>query len=159
MHIIPTTLKTAQEFVKVHHRHNAAPVGHKFSIGLVDEQENLIGVCIVGRPVARMLDNGLTAEILRVCVLDGYRNANSMLYGAAVRACKAMGYTKVLTYTLTTESGASLRGAGFLLDGKTGARKSWDTPGRKRHTAIYPQGEKYRWIYKTRLQKTEEVIL
>ena len=91
--LTPVTLREAQAFVNDHHRHNMAPRGHKFSIGL-EKDGILIGVCIVGRPIARHNDDGKTAEVLRVCVLEGNRNANSKLYGAAVRACKAMGYTK-----------------------------------------------------------------
>lgn len=107
MELTPITLRQAQAFVNEHHRHNIAPRGHKFSIGL-EKDGILIGVCIVGRPIARYSDDGKTAEVLRVCVLEGNPNANSKLYGAAVRACKAMGYTKIITYTLPEEGGASL---------------------------------------------------
>lgn len=100
--LTPVTLRQAQAFVNDHHRHNIAPQGHKFSIGL-EKAGILIGVCIVGRPIARGNDDGKTAEVLRVCVLEGNPNANSKLYGAAVRACKAMGYTRVITYTLPEE--------------------------------------------------------
>ena len=82
--IKPVSLKVAQEFVRLHHRHNKPPVGHKFSVGLFRE-DKLLGVAVAGRPVARMLDNGMTLEVTRTCT-DGTRNANSMLYGAIVRA-------------------------------------------------------------------------
>lgn len=118
MELTPITLRQAKAFVSEHHRHNAAPQGHKFSIGLTEGGE-LIGVCIVGRPSARHMDDGYTEEVLRVCVLEGKQNANSMLYGAAARACKAMGYKSVITYTLPEESGASLRAAGFVAERKT----------------------------------------
>ncbi len=146
--LTPITLSQAQAFVNEHHRHNIAPHGHKFSIGL-EKNGILIGVCIVGRPIARYNDDGKTAEILRVCVLEGNPNANSKLYGAAVRACKAMGYTKVITYTLPEESGASLRAAGFIIEGKTSKRsKGWDTPSRHRETLEkYPYGQKIRWSH------------
>lgn len=149
MKLTPITLAEAKDFVNLHHRHNVAPCGHKFSIGLKDDNDTLIGVCIVGRPIARNLDDGETAEILRVCVLEGNRNANSMLYGAAVRACKAMGYTKVITYTLPEETGASLRASGFTQDGMTKKRpKGWDTPSRRREALEkYPKGQKIRWIH------------
>lgn len=117
MELTPITLRQAQAFVSENHRHNTAPQSHKFSIGLAEDGE-LIGVCIVGRPTARHMDDGHTAEVLRVCVLEGKPNANSMLYGAAARACKAMGYKSVITYTLPEESGASLRAAGFVAEGK-----------------------------------------
>ena len=146
--LIPVTLRQAQAFVNENHRHNIAPRGHKFSIGL-EKDGLLIGVCIVGRPIARHSDDGKTAEVLRVCVLEGNPNANSKLYGAAVRACKAMGYTKVITYTLPEESGASLRTAGFTAEGKTSKRpKGWDTPSRRRETLKkYPEGQKIRWSH------------
>ncbi len=79
---------------------------------------------MVGRPVARALDDGITSEIIRTCT-DGTHNANSMLYGAAVRACKAMGYRRVITYTQEDESGASLRAAGFVRIQALPARKGW----------------------------------
>lgn len=148
LELSPVTLKEAQAFVNAHHRHNVAPHGHKFSIGLMKDGI-LIGVCIVGRPIARHNDDGKTAEVLRVCVLEGNRNANSKLYGAAVRACKAMGYTKVITYTLPEEGGASLRAAGFTAEGTTKERpKGWDTPSRRRDPLErYPEGQKIRWSH------------
>lgn len=146
MKLVPVTLAQAQKFVKVNHRHNAPPVGHRFSIGIQDGDE-LIGVAIVGRPVARLLDDGLTAEITRVCVLPGRKNANSMLYGASVRAAKAMGYRKVITYTLPEESGSSLRAAGFRQDGATTHKTGWDTPARRREENGYPIGQKIRWVH------------
>jgi len=111
MIIQPISLKTAQEYVREHHRHNKPPVGHKFSIGLFDG-ERMVGIATAGRPVARALDDGMTLEVTRTCT-DGTRNANSMLYGAIVRAATALGYLKCVTYTQAAESGASLRGAGW----------------------------------------------
>ena len=146
LELVPVTLRAACEFVNKHHRHNIAPRGHKFSIGL-ERAGELIGVCIVGRPLARCSDDGKTAEVLRVCVLEGSRNANSRLYGAAVRACKAMGYTSVITYTLPSEGGASLKASGFVAEGQTKERpKGWDTPGRPRDPLErYPTEAKIRW--------------
>jgi hypothetical protein len=123
MRIIPITLRQACAFVTEHHRHNKAPRGHKFSIGLEQGYE-LIGVVMAGRPVARALDDGLTIEINRTCT-TGEPNANSMLYGAAWRAAKAMGYHRCITYTQADESGASLRAAGFIKVQELAARKSW----------------------------------
>jgi hypothetical protein len=140
-------LKTAQEFIREHHRHNSPPQGHKFSIGLM-EGERLIGVVIVGRPIARAQNDGYTAEITRCCVLDNQRNANSKLYGVAIRAARAMGYRRVITYTLPEESGASLKAVGFQLDGLTASNSNgWNMPGRPRKTPEkYPTGSKNRWI-------------
>ena len=83
--LVPVTLRTARAFVTAHHRHNVAPQGHKFSVG-IERDGNLVGVAIVGRPIARRQDDGRTVEVTRVCVLDDNRNANSALYGAARRA-------------------------------------------------------------------------
>lgn len=147
MNLKPMTLKAANEFVSQHHRHNTSTQGHKFSVGLEDNG-TLIGVAIVGRPLSRVLDDGYTAEILRVCVLNSYPNANSTLYGAALRACCAMGYRRVITYTLPVESGSSLKAVGFKVDGVTQARKDgWNTPARPRTMSeSYPAGQKIRWI-------------
>lgn len=120
--------------------------GHKFSIGLEKDGE-LIGCATCGRPVARRQDDGKTLEITRVCVDGSHKNANSMLYGACVRAGKAMGYTTIITYTLTSESGASLRAAGFVSEGEQRYNKNgWDMPSRPRKMAErYPAEPKIRW--------------
>lgn len=118
MEIRPITLRTAQEYVNLNHRHHKAPQGHKFSIGLY-EQEKLIGVAIVGRPVSRRLDDGTTSEITRLCT-DGTKNACSMLYGACARICKDMGYKKIITYILQSENGASLKASNFVCEGVAG---------------------------------------
>lgn len=124
MQISPITLRAAQEFVARHHRHNKPPRGHKFSIGLKNEDGELIGVATAGRPVARHFDDGLTIEVNRTCT-TGERNANSALYGAIWRAAKAMGYVRCITYTQADESGASLRAAGFAQVKELPARKGW----------------------------------
>lgn len=123
MEIRPLTFREACAFVALHHRHNKPPRGHKFSIGVFASGE-LVGVGMAGRPVARHFDDGLTLEINRTCT-DGARNANSMLYGAIRRAAFAMGYLRVITYSQGQESGASLRGAGFVRLRDLPARGSW----------------------------------
>lgn len=122
--IVPLTFKAAREFVAAHHRHNKPPVGHKFSIGVCDRDGVLRGVAMVGRPVARHFDDGLTAEVNRTCT-DGYRNANSALYGACWRIAGAMGYRRLVTYTQADESGASLTAAGWAKVRDLPARKGW----------------------------------
>lgn len=146
LRIIPVTLEDANAFVRRLHRHNKPVVGAKFCVGVQAEQ--LVGVAIVGRPVAPKLDDGLTAEITRVCT-DGTRNAASMLYGACRRAARAMGYDRIFTYTLPEEGGASLRAAGFKLDKDDagGSARMWhNRDGRK----VEPVGNdliggKWRW--------------
>jgi hypothetical protein len=113
------------------HRHHQPPVGHKFSIGVADEQGVLRGVAMVGRPVAKAYQDGLTLEVNRTAT-DGTPNANSMLYGAAWRATKALGFGRLVTYTQAGESGVSLRAAGWRVVAERPARKGWDTPSRPR---------------------------
>jgi hypothetical protein len=144
MKIIPTTFKQAQEFVREHHRHNRPPVGHKFSIGLVDDNGALFGVATAGRPVARYLDDGFTLEVNRTCTL-GDRNANSMLYGAIWRAAKAMGYVKCITYTQHDESGASLRGAGWVKVKDLPPNNGWNAPSRPREDIGSAGVARVRW--------------
>lgn len=103
LRVVPINLETANEFVRKLHRHNKPVLGAKFSVGAMDG-EKLVGVAIVGRPVARLIDDGLTAEINRVCT-DGTRNACSILYAACRKAAKAMGYERIFTYTLPEEGG------------------------------------------------------
>jgi hypothetical protein len=127
----PIDFDEAATFIANHHRHHLPPVGWKFGVGCNDG-EKVVGVLTVGRPVARMLDNGLTLEVTRCCT-DGTKRAASMLYGAAWRAAKALGYRRLVTYTLRSESGVSLRAAGYRVVYETRDRPAgWDTPGRPR---------------------------
>ena len=143
MNFAPISLKIANDFVLACHRHNKPVAGHKFSIGLFDNSK-LVGVAICGRPVARMLDDGLTLEVLRVCT-DGTRNANSILYSRVKKIAQVMGYRKVLTYTLTEESGASLQAVGAQKDGIVKPRE-WSREKRKRTSQEVYTKEKVRWI-------------
>ena len=138
---VPMTLRAARAYVDAHHRHHRAPQGGLFAVG-AEQDGQLVGCAIVGRPVSRHLNDGATVEITRLCV-DGTRNACSFLYRVCVRVATAMGYQRVLTYTLSEESGASLRGAGFALAARTKA-ESWNRPGRAR-TDKHPTQSKYRW--------------
>lgn len=142
----PLSLKEAQDFINEYHRHNVAPIRDKFRIGLNDG-EKVIGVIMVGRPIARHNDDGWTLEVTRCCVLEGYKDANSMLYAAAWRATRNMGYKRLITYTLITEPGTSLVAAGWKVIGQTKARpKGWDTPSRPRVMAEkYPTEQKTIW--------------
>lgn len=129
LEIVPISLKDANDFVSEHHRHHKPVVGHKFSIAC--QKDGVIkGVAIVGRPVARHLDNGVTLEVNRCCT-DGTRNACSVLYSSAWRAAKAMGYRKLITYILASESGTSLKASGWKVIGVRGGG-SWNTPSRPR---------------------------
>lgn len=141
LELIPLTLAEANAFVEQHHRHHKPVPGHKFSLG-VAQGDTVVGVAIVGRPVARGSDNGLTLEVNRCCT-DGTRNACSMLYGAAWRATKALGYRRLVTYTLPEEGGASMRASGWRLLGERGGG-SWSMPSRPR-VDTHPLQAKLLW--------------
>lgn len=127
MKIIPIEFKDACEFVKKYHRHHRPPQGHKFSIGLSDN-EKLIGCAIVGRPVSRIIQaDGMTLEVTRLCT-DGSKNACSMLYSACWRVVKEMGYTTLITYILNSETGISLRAAGAKRAAACGTEKTGKEP-------------------------------
>ncbi len=127
---VPVELSEANEFVANFHRHNKPVTGHRFSIG-VSDGNNLRGVCIVGRPVSRIIQaQGYTAEVLRCCVQDGApKGSCSFLYATAWRAWRAMGGQRLITYTLQSEGGASLRGAGWSLiaERKANDPKQWQS--------------------------------
>jgi hypothetical protein len=128
--LCPVTFDEASQFVQRHHRHHKPATGHKFSIG-VTADEQLVGVAVVGRPVARSFDDGWTLEVTRACT-DGTPNVNSMLYAAAWRCARSLGYRRLITYTTTSESGASLRAAGWRIVAQRTARPGWDAPSRPR---------------------------
>lgn len=142
MTLCPMTRDKANEYVRQFHRHHGPVTGHLFAIGcLMDDV--LCGVVIVGRPVARALNDGYTCEVTRLCT-DGTQNACSKLYAAAWKAARAMGYRRIITYILEDESGISLRAAGYRFDGMTRGG-SWDTPSRRRQTQA-PTCRKQRWV-------------
>lgn len=137
----PITLSEANAFVEQHHRHHKKVVGHKFSIGAVKD-DKIVGVVIVGRPVARGRDDGLTLEVTRLCT-DGTRNACSFLYGAAARAAFALGYKRIGTYILASESGKSLTSCGWRMIGEVKGR-SWSCQSRPR-VDKHPTTDKTLW--------------
>ena len=141
MYICPMTLRAARAYVDEVHRHHRAPQGGLFAIGLRDD-DRVVGCAIVGKPVARMLDDGYTAEVTRLAT-DGSPNACSMLYGAARRAARALGYRRLVTYTLASEPGTSLIASGWRMTARTGGG-SWSRPSRSRSDS-HPLEEKLRW--------------
>ena len=143
LEIVPITLRQANDFVQKYHRHHKPSRGHKFSIGLCNDG-NLVGVCICGRPVSRYLDDGKTLEVNRLCT-DGTRNACSMLYSAACRTAKGMGYKKVITYILESETGASLKASGFTYEGRAGGLE-WTGRSKPKDLDQYPHEMKQRWV-------------
>ncbi len=139
--LVPVSLKEANTFVAEHHRHHKPVTGHKFSLGCTQEGQ-LVGVAIVGRPVSRYLDDGMTLEVNRLCS-TGEKNVCSFLYGAAARAGKELGYQRIVTYTLDTEPGTSLRAAGWKCMGLAGGKR-W-TGTRRPAADLYPAQMKLRY--------------
>lgn len=138
----PCTLAQANAFVAKHHRHHHPTPVAKYAIAAVDESSAVVGVVIVGLPKARLAMDGWTLEVTRLAT-DGTRNACSMLYGAARKAAFALGYSRILTYTLADEEGASLRASGFTLEatipGESWKRRNPNADDRN------PIGDKKRW--------------
>lgn len=146
-------LADANEFVHKHHRHHAPEVGHRFSLGVGDDQ--LRGVAICGRPKAAALDKRTILEVLRVAT-DGTKRACSWLYAASAQCATTMGFHAVITYTLATESGASLRAVGWWPHDLEERDGDWDFDGRSGQTALFDMtkpaqklGRKVRWLYLT----------
>lgn len=138
----PISLRDASEFVNTHHRHHVSPQGHKFSIALYDG-DLIIGVIIAGRPVSRLQDDGLTLEVTRCCVKEVYKNGITKLYAAVYRVAQAMGYDRIITYTLESEPGVSMKAANFTKKhiSKGG---SWNSKSRQRENK-HPLEAKYLW--------------
>lgn len=136
-------MREANEFVaRLHRHHMPLKVGYKFSVA-VSDGGSIRGVAIVGMPATQALNDGRTLEVRRVAT-DGCENACSALYGAAWRAARALGYTRLYTYTLPSEGGTSLRAAGFAFDGISRGQP-WNTKKRKRADA-HPLCDKSRWV-------------
>jgi len=138
---IPTTIKAANAYIQEHHRHHGKVPGGLFAVGCGSEGM-LCGVAIVGRPVARMLDDGWTCEVTRLCT-DGTFNACSFLYSRAWLAARAIGYRRIITYILSSEPGTSLKAAGWRCFGEAGGG-SWNRATRPR-TDRHPLQIKIRW--------------
>jgi len=144
LRVVPVELAEANAAVSAWHRHHQPAVGHRFSIGVVDEAGVLHGAAIVGRPVARNAGSPRkVAEVSRL-VADGTPHVCSMLYAAAARACRAIGFERIQTYILDTETGVSLRAAGWEYEGVAGGGQWKHTDGRPRRTD-QPTGMKGRW--------------
>lgn len=139
----PLDLNEAYAFVEQYHRHHRRPVGGKFAIG-VHNGEKVVGVAVAGRPVAIGNSDGWTLEVTRLAT-DGSRNACSILYAACWRAARAMGYRRLITYTLPEEGGASLRATGFKLIGLAGGG-TWNRPHIGRYRVDkHPTQQKFKW--------------
>ena len=142
--IVPISFRYACSIVNIFHRHHQAPQGHKFSLGL-EVDGDTVGIVIIGRPVARGLDDGRTLEVTRICIMeDNIKNCVSILLGAVCKAAKAMGYLRIVTYILEEEHGSSLRASNFQVDGDVRGR-SWSCDSRPRDDK-HPLNNKVRYI-------------
>lgn len=139
----PCELKEVQDMMPWH-RHHGRATGHRFSLRVEDAEGNVHGGCVVGRPVARNTCQATVLEVTRL-VTNETQNACSALYGAAARAAKALGYLRIQTFTLASESGSSLKGAGWTFDGMTDGG-DWNVPSRKGRRRDQPMCAKQRWI-------------
>lgn len=167
---VPMELKDAQNFINAHHRHHKASHRDKFRIAASDGK-NIVGVIQVGRPVSRVLDDGKTLEVLRLCS-TGEKNVCSFLYSRAARIAKEMGYEKIITYILQSELGTSLKASGWICEDDNVGGSDWDTPSRPREVEPmqmslfeekqkYPVGEKKqrwcKWLQSEADQKGQEL--
>lgn len=147
MKIIPITLKAANDFVEKWHRHSARTNndGGKYAIGL-EHEGDLVGVAIVGRPTARLLQVPYAAECTRLCTSPtAPKGSESKLYARAKRIWQLMGGTTLHTYTLKRESGDSMRGAGMKQPAAEVQRQQWTRPSRKRAERDIYEEPKVRW--------------
>lgn len=144
LRVVPLELAEANAAVVAWHRHHQPTIGHRFSIGAVDFDGTLHGAAIVGRPVARMA--GTPRAVLEVVRLstDGTHNACSILYAAAARAGRALGFERIQTYILEEEQGTTLRASGWTCEGEAGGGQWKHTDGKPRRTD-QPIGMKQRW--------------
>ena len=141
----PIAFSAAREWISSTHRHLREPLtGWLFGVEILMD-ESRVGVACVGRPKARMLQDGVTCEVTRVAVVEGSRNACSFAYGALRKAAIALGYQRVFTYTRHDEQGASLRASGWICDGAAGGGE-WTRPSRAREATEDPV-PKVRWVY------------
>lgn len=142
--VIPLELREANEFIGRLHRHHKPVQGHRFSIGAVREDtKELVGVCTVGRPVARKTNPKEVLEITRMCT-DGTYNACSFLYACAARIGKELGYISIQTFVLDTETGSSLKASGYKLVGKSSGGQWVHTDGKPRRSD-QPTCPKNKW--------------
>ena len=142
----PMELKEAQDYINTYHRHHKATHRDKFRIAATIDGE-VVGVVQVGRPVSRVLDDGNTLEVLRLCT-NGEKDVCSFLYSRAARIAKEMGYSKIITYILESENGASLKASGWTCEADEVGGADWNTPARPREIvasqmSLFPEKQKY----------------
>lgn len=149
----PSNITEAKEFIKLNHSHLPEVTGGLFAIA-VENHDQLVGVAIVGRPVARKLaEDRRTLELTRTCT-DGTKNVSSMLAAAAWRCVRAMGADRLVTYTLSIEKGTTYIAAGFRRTGTVPQRGlgGWDyrPGGNQRNSDEVIASGKIRWEARAR---------
>ena len=127
--IIPLDLSEANGAIQKWHRHHKPAVGHRFSLGCINNDGELVGVAICSRPIARRTDQKFVLEITRLAT-DGTFNACSILLGAAAKTAKILGYAKIQTTTLQKESGSSLKAVGWEYKESSHNGSGWNTRDR-----------------------------
>jgi hypothetical protein len=146
LRIVPLELSDANALVKRWHRHHKEAQGHRFSIGAWDiDRQELVGAAIVGRPVARRVNYHTTVEVVRL-VTDGTKNACSILYAACARIAREMGYLKIQTYILDTETGVSLTASGWKCELEEAGGGQWKHTDGKMRRKDQPINSKQRWV-------------
>lgn len=143
MRIVPLELRALNDLVSRLHRHHKPVRGHRFSIG-AEHDGKLVGGASIGRPTARMTNQREVLEVTRL-VTDGTKNACSALYAAAARVGKELGYKRIQTFILESETGISLKAAGWKLDGKS-AGGDWTRASKQNRRQDQPQCAKQRYI-------------
>ena len=154
---IPVELKEANEFVALLHRHHSPVYRDKFRVGCINDAGKMVGVAQCARPVNRVLDDGKTLEVVRLCT-DGTPNACSFLYSRCARIAKELGYERIITYILQTECGDSLKASGWTLEAEKVGGGTWNTPSRERElierqVSLFEQKPKYSTEKKKRYSK------
>ena len=152
MNAVPLTLTEANQFIEKYHRHHHKVPRDKFRVGC-EVGGKLVGVATVGQPLARLLCDGYTLEVTRLCT-DGTKGVCSFLYSRCARIAKEMGYKKIITYILESEDGTSLKASGWHCEVEKCGGGSWNVPSRPREVVVttlfgevqkYPIGKKQRW--------------
>ena len=143
MNLVPITRLEAKAYIDTHHRHLRSSLGGVFQIA-AQENGEIVGVVMVGRPISRVMDDSWTLEVNRLAT-DGTKNCCSMLYGASWRATKALGYRKLITYTLASEPGTSLRAAGWSVVGELRGRL-WGNCNVRPRVDLNEKQDKILWV-------------
>ena len=131
----PVRFTAARDFVRHHHAHCTAPAAWRFGQAILNGG-TMLGVVMVGNPVAPALNGRGTVEVNRLCIRRDIPrvlawNAASQLYGWAAREAARQGWTHIITYTRADEDGISVRAAGWQQEARIRGR-GWHSSRRAR---------------------------